>query len=775
MPPHTTTIHSAAQANDRLKSLQGQINPGSQIPPHPLDPLSAVEISIASTLIKANHVGKRFQFRYVTLIEPPKSTMTAYLDEELAGRTPAQQPDRIAEASYSIFDNETGWSYKIYESIVNLTTKQVVKEVHLPEGVSEALSFKTMADAQEILVESKEFKDAIAKLGLPENIVIEIDPWMYGVDLPKFGPNRLSFLCYARHPSNNHPDGNIYAIPLPIIPIMDLQTMKVVSIDPAASGGTEDGFAYNTHPKKAIDHCIANEYVPELQPNGLRKDLKPLQVTQPEGASFTVTGRLVEWQKWRFRVGWNYREGMVIHDVTYDGRRVFHRLSLSDMTVPYGDPRTRKDPLALSIPVDDLQSFCLGHPVDFFLFTLPNTAYHRKQAFDLGDIGAGLSANNLALGCDCLGLIHYFPGALASHTGDGEVKGNAVCLHEQDMGIGWKHTNYRTQRAVLTRNRMLVIQQILTVANYEYIFAWQFDQAGAIHFETRATGILSTCSIDPGKVSEWGNVVSPGVLAQYHQHIFCLRIDPAIDGWKNSVVQEEAVSLPISQDRNPFGNAFVTEKKVIKTSSYSDAAPEKNRVFKIINPSKLNSYSKNPVAYKLVPHTGQLLLADPGSVAAARARFAQHHIWVTRHRDEDLWCGGKFTNQSFREDGGVQDMVERNENVENEDILVWHTFGMTLVSPAHHFLPLFPFPSPMLALAPPNSGYNNHILMDETLLSRHIPRVEDFPVMPVEVHQVSLKPADFFERNPAIDVPASTQLVNKSVLYDEKKAASCCS
>lgn len=164
---------------------------------------------------------------------------------------------------------------------------------------------------------------------------------MYGVDQPSFGPNRMSFLVYARHPSNNHPDGNIYSVPLPIIPIMDIHSMKVISIDPAATGGTEDGFAYNTHPENCIDHCIANEYVPELQPDGLRNDLKPLQVIQPEGASFKITGRLVEWQKWRFRVGWNYREGMVIHDVTYDGRRVFHRLSLSDMTVPYGDPRPR--------------------------------------------------------------------------------------------------------------------------------------------------------------------------------------------------------------------------------------------------------------------------------------------------------------------------------------------------------------------------------------------------------------------------------------------------
>lgn len=38
----------------------------------------------------------------------------------------------------------------------------------------------------------------------------------------------------------------------------------------------------------------------------------------------------------RFRVGFNYREGLTIHDVRYDGRPLFYRLSVSEMTVPYG-------------------------------------------------------------------------------------------------------------------------------------------------------------------------------------------------------------------------------------------------------------------------------------------------------------------------------------------------------------------------------------------------------------------------------------------------------
>jgi len=136
-----------------------------------------------------------------------------------------------------------------------------------------------------------------------------------------------------------------------------------------------------------------------------------------------------------------------------------------------------------------------------------------------------------------------------------------------------------------------------------------------------------------------------------------------------------------------------------------------------------NKVSGNPVGFKLVPQPCQLLLAGPNSVGRRRARFAEHHLWVTKYRDGDLWAGGKWTNQSLEEKDGVFDYAARDEPVRGEDIVVWSTFGMT-----------------------------------------HNPRVEDFPVMPSEIITISLKPADFFDRNPALDVPQSTQKNNKSVL-----------
>jgi len=234
-------------------------------------------------------------------------------------------------------------------------------------------------------------------------------------------------------------------------------------------------------------------------------------------------------------------------------------------------------------------------------------------------------------------------------TGYGIVSKNVVCMHEEDDGILWKHTNYRTGRAVVARNRKLIIQFIITLANYEYIFAYHFDQAGGIMIETRATGIVSTVPIDPGKTSPWGNVVNPGVLAQNHQHLFNLRIDPAIDGHQNTVIQEESHPVPFTPESNPYGNAFEVRQTVLKTSCGINAAPEKGRLFKIVNQNRRNPTSGRFMGYKLVPSPTQLTLAHPESIMAKRVAYANHHVWVTKYKDGEFWASGRFTNQSSAE------------------------------------------------------------------------------------------------------------------------------
>lgn len=221
------------------------------------------------------------------------------------------------------------------------------------------------------------------------------------------------------------------------------------------------------------------------------------------------------------------------------------------------------------------------------------------------------------------------------------------------------------------------MQFILTLANYEYIFAYKFNQSGGIDIETRATGIVSCINIDSGKTSDYGNVVNPGVLAQNHQHIFAVRIDPAIDGQRNTVIQEESLSVPMNEKTNPNGNLYEVVKTTLKQSQWADAMPQNNRIFKVVNLDVKNPVSGRPVGYKLVPPPTQLLLADKSSKQAARAAFAQHHLWVTKYRDQEFWAAGPYPFQSNQEVGGVKDMVARGDNIENEDVVLWSVFGLT--------------------------------------------------------------------------------------------------
>ncbi len=354
----------------------------------------------------------------------------------------------------------------------------------------------------------------------------------------------------------------------------------------------------------------------------------------------------------------------------------------------------------------------------------PRHPFHKKSAFDLGDAGAGIMANNLKLGCDCLGSIHYLSAVLSDPHGQPMPMENVVCVHEQDNGIGWKHTNYRTGRAAVTRNRELVVQSIITVSNYEYILAFIFNQAGEITYEVRATGIISTQPIDEGVSVPWGTVVHPGVLATHHQHIFSLRVDPAIDGHANRLIYEECHPMPRS-DFNPHGVGYTVEESLVERSAGLDLNPDVNRVFKIQNAAVRNPVNGKPVAYKIHAPTFQKMVADPDSYHHKRAEFADHNLYVTKHADGELYAGGKYTNQS-RGGAGVRAWASRHENVVDTDLVLYVQFGL-----------------------------------------QHATRAEDFPVMPCEIIQVALKPSNFFERNPAIDVPPSRQEVNRSVVAGE--------
>lgn len=642
---------------------------------HPLDQLSGEEISLASRTVTAYLKARgdeQPRFNNITLLEPSRHELMNYEQHTI-------RPERTAHVICT--GKHTSNPMEIDVALSGASQARVLSAKTRP-GVT-SIVIDEFLEAEAAMKRDPELLNLLARHGVPSECVV-IDPWPLQAapgEVPTEEKWLAGFMYWqpSRDSKSNH-----YAHPLPWLPIYDCQSSKVIRID-------------NTDKPCPSLNKITSEYHSELREEPVREGLRPISVTQPHGASFRVIGNLVQWQNWQFRIGFNYREGVVLHNIGYqDGgslRPILHRMSLAEMCVPYGDP-------------------------------LP--PFNKKLAFDAGDVGMGLMTNSLSLGCDCIGTVHYFDGIVSNSKGEPVVIKNAICLHEEDDGMSWKHTDIHTGHCELRRGRRLVVQFIATLANYEYALSWSFKTDASIAYDVKLTGILSTHTPSPGdnpENPEFASIVHPGVSAQFHQHLFCCRMDWALDdksGMDDLVVSEVDVEL-LRGSRNTYGNAFVRKETDLLRESQAqrDGDASKARIWKIKNVNRRNPVTGQPVSFKLSPANTQTLLGLPGSATMTRAGFASKSLWVTEYSPEERWVGGKFPLQNPHP-GGILEWVKQDRQISSP--VMWYVFGTT-----------------------------------------HIPRPEDFPVMPVETVSFHLKPVGFFTKNPANDLPSGRD--TSSVLY----------
>ncbi len=620
---------------------------------HPLEPLAPAEISAAVAIVREQKsLGSNVRFATVTLNEPAKETVLSFKPGDAIER----------EAFVILLDNATA---KTYEAVISLGSNSVKSWEHIP-NVQPPIMLDEFVECEAAVKANKDFQAAIAKRGITNPDLVMVDPWSagnYGIE-DEEGVRLSRALCWVRANPTDHG----YARPIEgVIPVVDLNKMEVIRV--------ED---YGVVPLPPKDGNYTPEYV-----KNYRQDIKPLDIVQPEGPSFTVKDHEISWQKWKIRIGFTPREGLVLYNVSYtdqgEERPIFYRASLAEMTVPYGDPEPH---------------------------------HYRKNAFDVGEYGIGSLANSLTLGCDCLGEIHYFDGFITDTRGEVVQIENAICLHEEDFGILWKHVDWRTNQTEVRRSRRLVVSFIATVGNYEYGFYWYFYQDGTIQYEVKLTGVLSTAAVMPGEVPKYGTLVAPQLNAPIHQHIFNVRMDMQVDGQNNSVYEVNIV--PEEDTENPYGNAFYAESTLLPTEQAAQRLidPMQGRYWKIVNPAKTNAMGY-PTAYKLMPGENTLPMARSHASVTNRATYMTQHLWVTPYSPDERYPAGDYPNQ-HPGGAGLPHWTQDDRSVEDTNVVVWYTF-------AHS----------------------------------HSPRAEDWPVMPVATLGFMLKPLNFFDENPANDVPPS--------------------
>ncbi len=660
---------------ERLRTISKQTTSGAiKTLQYPLDPLDPQELSATVSLVKKKF-GKGIAFNTVTLQEPKKAELLAW--EESPSSTP--KPDR--EAYFVIFQEGVEG---IIEGTVNISKGKVGYHTNT-KGVQPILTLDELVGCDDILRKDPTVIEQCILSGVPENEMDHVfaDPWALGFDERWPTERRLqqAILYYRSDEDDSH-----YSHPLDFCPIIDVVGKKVIFIDiPPVR-------------RPLSKHPHSNFNPPDIEKTfGYRNDNKPINVTQPEGVSFNMTGRIMEWSNWKFHIGFNYREGIVLSNISYNDhgsvRPLFYRLSIAEMVVPYGNPE---------------------HP------------HYRKHAFDLGEYGAGYLSNSLTVGCDCKGVIHYLDFHYVDKDGEPTTVKNTVCIHEEDNGILFKHSDFRDdfKTSIVTRATKLIVSQIFTASNYEYMIYWIFHQDGTIQLEIKLTGILNTYVMNEDEdAGPWGTQVYPQVNAHNHQHLFSLRIHPRIDGDGNSLAVADAQRSydPVGHPNNKYGNGFFAGRTVFKTvaDSITDYDGTTSRTWDFINPNKLNAYSGKPVSYKLVSRECAHLMAKPGAVVWNRAPFARHHFQAVPYKDGEIYpAGDHVVETKGNEPVGLDKWIgDGKASIENTDVVAYHTFGIT-----------------------------------------HFPAPEDFPVMPAEPMTLLLRPRHFFLQNPGLDIKPSHAL-----------------
>ncbi len=629
---------------------------------HPLDPLTSQEISSAVNVLRANgKVKKDTLFPIIVLKEPSKQEISKF-----------KPGDNINRKAFVVLMHQK--DNQIIEAVVNIKNKKIETVKNIVEGQPAILAQETVWVPDAVRAD-KRWQQAMLKRGIKDFKKVHVEPWGMGYRFdgdPKDEKIRLTRALSSYRGDSENP----YSRPVEgVIALVDLNNKKIIEIKDTGVITVAKGT--NDYSEKAVGK--------------LRTAPNPLKIVQPKGAGFKVNGNEVVWQKWHFRFAMHPREGLVLYTVKYNDngklRSIMHKASLSEMVVPYGDP---------------------------------DKNWVFRNAFDVGEYGIGKLASPFDPLNDLPDNALLLDAVFADDFGKPYIQPKTIAIYERDSGLLWKHHDVYSGHNESRRGRQLVIAFISSIGNYDYGINWIFNQDGILEMEANLTGIMLTKGVNAKSISahnhhdettKYGHLVEPNVLAVHHQHFFNMRLDLDVDGINNSFVEFNTSSMPAGEN-NQFNNAIKMDETVF--SHELDAQRDMNlgssRKWAVINPSKINSLG-SPTSYVLAPGENSVIYALPDSIPRKKATFLGHHIFVTDYNEAQMYAASDYPNQA-KEDQGLNKWTEDNASIENKDIVVWYTIGVT-----------------------------------------HIPRPEEWPIMNVHKTGFKLVPAGFFTKNPALDVP----------------------
>jgi primary-amine oxidase len=454
---------------------------------------------------------------------------------------------------------------------------------------------------------------------------------------------------------------------------------------------------------KKILKVIDREMIPvpqspinfEEAPAKARAGTTPIEITRPQGRGFQITDDgEVSWQNWRFRVRLDLRVGPVVSLARLDDggqqRSVLYQGSMSELFVPYMDP---------------------------------GESWATRVFIDAGEFFPGGVLRSMQAGVDCPANAAYLGSFSVNEQGIPMARPRMTCLFEMVSGSpAWRH--FEEEQVWGRPDRTLVLRTAAVIGNYDYLLDWRFEQDGSIRVAVGATGIIETkgrkekmpaaehaMGAAAEAQDEYGRFVGENTVAVNHDHFFSFRLDLDVDGQKNSFMADrlEKRELPASTHRKSI---WVVKPVMAKTErdAMIDIHLERPSMWMFVNPN-VHGPLGYPTGYEIMPGTTAASLLDPEDGVQKVGAFSNHQLWVTPYRADELYASGVYPIQS-KGDDGLAVWTKANRPIENTDIVAWYTMGF-----------------------------------------HHVPRAEDWPVMPVMWHDFVIRPFDFFPQNPVLTLP----------------------
>jgi primary-amine oxidase len=434
----------------------------------------------------------------------------------------------------------------------------------------------------------------------------------------------------------------------------------------------------------------------EEAPQEPRAGTTPIEIAQPQGPSFQLKkDGEVSWQNWHFLVRLDARVGPVLSLVRLDDgakqRSVMYEGSMSELYVPYMDPAE---------------------------------SWATRVFIDAGEFFPGGVLRTMLQGVDCPSNAVYMDGLSPNEQGIPVIRPRQACLFESASGdIAWRH--FEQEQVWGRPKRTLVLRTAAVIGNYDYLLDWRFEQDGSIRVAVGATGIIETKGVsaktaggremnDGAKAAddEYGHFVGENTVGVNHDHFFSFRLDLDVDGPNNTFMVDriEKKELPAATHRKSI---WVVKPTMAHTErdAMIDIHMDRPSMWMFVNPN-VHGPLGYPTGYEIMPGNTVWSLLDADDGAQKVGAFSNHQLWVTPYRPDELYAAGVYPSAS-KGDDGLAVWTKANRPIENTDIVAWYTMGF-----------------------------------------HHVPRAEDWPVMPVMWHDFVIRPFDFFPRNPVLNLPA---------------------